>query len=86
MGTTTTDPASGGGGGGGGGTAGGGGGGLSRKQKKLAAQMGLSEDAFLKMQTAKVNVEVDEKARDGAIAAYRAMQRAKLSKQNARGR
>jgi hypothetical protein len=29
---------------------------------------------------------VDETARDGAIAAYRAMQRAKLSKQNARGR
>ena len=86
MGTTTTDPASGGGGGGGGGTAGGGGGGLSRKQKKLAAQMGLSEDAFLKMQTAKVKVEVDENVRDGAIAAYRAMQRAKLSKQNARGR
>jgi hypothetical protein len=80
MGATTTDPASGGGGGGGGG-------GSSRKRKTLAARTGSSEDAFSKTQTtAKVKVEVDEKVRDGAIAAYRAMQRAKLSKQNARGR
>lgn len=51
---------------------------LSRKQKKKAAQMGLSSHAMLALQTSKVKVEVDDGLRNNAIEAYRAMQRAKL--------
>lgn len=52
---------------------------LSRKQKKKAAQMGLSSEAMLALQTSKVRVRVDDGLRNDAIEAYRAMQRAKLS-------
>ena len=52
---------------------------LSRKQKKKAAQMGLSSEAMLALQTSKVRVRVDDGLRKDAIEAYRAMQRAKLS-------
>jgi hypothetical protein len=63
------------------------GGGLSRKQKKKAAQMGLTHDAMLALQTSKVKIAVDDKVREGAIEAYRAMQRAKMqSAKGARGR
>jgi len=51
--------------------------GLSRKQRKKAAQMGLTPEAMLALQTSKVKVKVDESARESAIEAYRAMQRAK---------
>ena len=54
------------------------GGGLSRKQMKKAAQMGLTRDAMLALQTSKVKIAVDDKVREGAIEAYRAMQRAKM--------
>ena len=63
------------------------GGGLSRKQKKKAAQMGLTHDAMLALQTSKVKIAVDDKVREGAIEAYRAMQRAKMqAAKGARGR
>ena len=61
---------------------GGGGGGrrkLSRKQKKKAAQMGLSSEAMLALQTSKVRVRVDDGLRNDAIEAYRAMRRAEKS-------
>jgi hypothetical protein len=51
--------------------------GLSRMQRKKAAQMGLAPEAMLALQTSKVKVKVDESARESAIEAYRAMQRAK---------
>jgi hypothetical protein len=51
---------------------------LSRKQKKKAAQMGLSSEAMLALQTSKVRVRVDDGLRNDAIEAYRAMRRAKL--------
>lgn len=56
-----------------------GGGNLSRKQKKKAAQMGLSAEAMLALQTSKVRVRVDDGLRNDAIEAYRAMRRAELS-------
>ena len=46
-------------------------------QRKKAAQMGLAPEAMLALQTSKVKVKVDESARESAIEAYRAMQRAK---------
>jgi len=49
---------------------------LSRKQKKKAAQMGLSSEAMLALQTSKVRVRVDDGLRNEAIEAYRAMRRA----------
>ena len=52
---------------------------LSRKQKKKAAQMGLSSEAMLALQTSKVRVRVDDGLRNEAIEAYRAMRRAELS-------
>ena len=52
---------------------------LSRKQKKKAAQMGLSSEAMLALQTSKVRVRVDDGLRNDAIEAYRAMRRAELS-------
>ena len=52
---------------------------LSRKQKKKAAQMGLSSEAMLALQTSKVRVRVDDALRNDAIEAYRAMRRAELS-------
>jgi len=52
---------------------------LSRKQKKKAAQMGLTQDAMFALQTSKVRIVVDEGARNNAIEAYRAQQR-KLNK------
>ena len=60
---------------------GGGGGGekLSCKQKKKAAQMGLSSEAMLALQTSKVRVRVDDGLRNDAIEAYRAMRRAEKS-------
>ena len=39
--------------------------------------MGLTLEAMLALQTSKVKVKVDESARESAIEAYRAMQRAK---------
>ena len=45
----------------------------SRKQKKKAAQMGLSSEAMLALQTSKVRVRVDDGLRNDAIEAYRAM-------------
>ena len=57
------------------------GGGLSRKQKKKAAQMGLTPDAMLALQTSKVKIEVDDNLRNGAIEAYRALQKAKMQQQ-----
>ena len=52
---------------------------LSRKQKKKAAQMGLSSEAMLALQTSKVRVRVDDGLRNDAIEAYRAMRRAEKS-------
>ena len=63
------------------------GGGLSRKQRTKAAQMGMTPEAYLEwMQRGKVKVAVDHDARNNAIEAYRAMQKAKLQKANPRGR
>ena len=63
------------------------GGGLSRKQRTKAAQMGMTPEAYLEwMQRGKVKVAVDHDARNSAIEAYRAMQKAKLQKANPRGR
>ena len=62
-------------------------GGLSRKQRTKAAQMGMTPEAYLDwMQRGKVRVTVDTDARNSAIEAYRAMQKAKLQKANPRGR
>ena len=49
--------------------------------------MGLTHDAMLALQTSKVKIAVDDKVREGAIEAYRAMQRAKMqAAKGARGR
>lgn len=60
-------------------------GGLSRKQRKKAAQMGLTPEAMLELQTSKVRIEVDDDLRHGAIEAYRAMQKAKMQRQKGNG-
>lgn len=43
--------------------------------------MGLTPEAMLELQTSKVKIEVDENLRNGAIEAYRAMQKAKMQQQ-----
>ena len=49
--------------------------------------MGMTPEAALEwMQRGKVKVAVDHDARNNAIEAYRAMQKAKLQKANPRGR
>jgi Arc/MetJ family transcription regulator len=40
--------------------------------------MGITPEAMLELQTQKVKINVDDDLRTGAIAAYRAMQKAKM--------